>query len=194
MLTVRSAELRLALAPRDTYAALVRLPARGTSWVAVRRPLLVAAVLGASMAISATGGVTPSLLLSTTICWSLVVLIQVAVALSFIATATPRTVGLPRALDLFFASHAPWSIWMLVVAAWGASPLGRPSWPMLATAAVPITLTLRTLVAFFREVLGMNPRHAIARVAAHQAITWSLFVVLFGTAVQLWPRILEWIS
>jgi hypothetical protein len=162
--------------------------------VAVRRPLLVAAVLGASMAILATRGVTPSLLLSTTLGWGLVVLLQVAIAVSFLARPARRTVGLARALDLFFASHAPWSLWMLAAAAWGPSPLGRPAWALLAAAVVPLTLTPLMLAAFFREVLGMNPRHAIARAAAHQAITWSLFVVLFGTAVQLWPRILEWVS
>ena len=190
---MRPAELRLVLAPRATYAVLARLPAHGSVWLAIRRPLLVAAVLGASMAISATGGVTPSLLVSTTICWSLVVLLQVAIALAVII-GSPRTIGLPRALDLYFASHAPWSMWLLVMAAWGPSPLGRSLWPVLAAAVLPITLTPIMVAAFFREVLGMNRRRAMARAVVQQAITWSLFVGLFGAAVQLWPRLLQWVS
>jgi hypothetical protein len=189
-----SAELRLILAPRDTYAALARIPDRGTVLSALRRPLLVAAVLGASTAIAATGRVTPSLLLSMTICWSFVVVLQVAVALSLIARPAQRTVGLPRALDLFFASHAPWSLWMLAAAAWAPSPIGRPMWPVLAAALVPIALTPLMIAAFFREVLEMDPRHAVARTAAHQAITWTLFLLLFGTAVQIWPRVLQWLA
>ena len=146
------------------------------------------------MAIMATRGVTPSLLLSTTLGWGLVVLLQVAIAVLVIARPARRTVGLACALDLFFASHAPWSLWLLAAAAWGPSPLGRPAWPLLAAAVVPVTVTPLMLAAFFREVLAMNPRQAIARAAVHQAITWSLFLVLAGTAVQIWPRILQWVS
>src|SRR6267142_808436 len=43
-----SSELRLILAPRDTYAALARIPDRGTVRSALRRPLLVALVPGAA--------------------------------------------------------------------------------------------------------------------------------------------------
>jgi hypothetical protein len=161
---------------------------------AVRRPLLVAVVVGASVAIAATGHVTPSLLLGVTLCWSFVVLMQVAIAVSLIARPARRTVGLPRALDLFFAGHAPWSLWMLAAAAWAPSPLGRPFWPVLATALVPVALTPIMISAFFREVLEMDPRHAIGRTAAHQAITWTLFLILFGTAVQIVPRALEWLA
>ena len=70
-----SAELRLIIAPGDTYARL----ARGRSAIgpigALRRPLLIALVLGASVALAATRHVTPGLLLSTTLCWSFVVVV-----------------------------------------------------------------------------------------------------------------------
>jgi hypothetical protein len=161
---------------------------------AARRPLLVAVVIGASGAMAATGHVTASLVLSMTLCWSFVVVLQMAVALSLIAIPAQRTVGLPRALDLFFASHAPWSLWMLAVAAWAPSAVGRPLWPVLCAALVPLVLTQRMIAAFFREVLEMDPREAAARTMAHQAATWLLFLVLFGTAVQLWPRVLEWLA
>jgi hypothetical protein len=154
---------------------------------------MVAIVLGASEAIAATRHVTPGLLLSTTICWSFVVVIQMAIALSLIAAPSRRTVGLPRALDLFFASHVPWSLWMLAAAAWAPSA-GLSITPLLVAAAVPAVLTPWMIAAFFREVLEMDPREARARTAAHQAITWGLFVVLFGTAVALVPRIYEWLA
>ena len=87
--------------------------------------------------------------------------LQIAIALSLIAAPSRRTVGLPRALDLFFASHAPWSLWFLAAAAWGMSPLGCWSTPLLFLALAPIVLTPRMIAAFFREVLELDPRHAI---------------------------------
>ena len=189
-----SPELGLMIAPRDTYAALARASGRGTAWTAVRRPLTVALVLGLATAMSATGRVTPALLLSTTACWSFVVVIQAAIALTLVASPARRTVGLARAIDLYFAGHAPWSLWMLAVAAWAPSPIGRPVTPVLIAAAVPLVLTPRILSAYFREVLEMDPRDAVARAAAQQTMTWVTLVVLFGTAVALTPRVLQWFA
>jgi hypothetical protein len=189
-----SPELRLMFAPRDTYASLARLPRRVTLLTAVRRPLLVAMVLGTVAAISATGHVTPRLLLSTTLCWCFVIALQAAIALVLIAGPAHRTVGLARAIDLFFAGHAPWSLWMLGVAAWAPWSFGHTLMPVGVAALVPIALTLRIVSAFFREVLEMDPREAVARTVAQQAMTWGLFLLLAGTAVQLIPRILTWFA
>jgi hypothetical protein len=188
-----SPEIRLMISPRETYASMARVPGRPTLLTALRRPLLVAAVVGGSVAISATGHVTPALVLSTTLCWSFVIVLQAAIALALIAAPARRTVGLARALDLYFAGHAPWSLWLLAVAAWAPSPLGRPLTPVLVAAAIPILLTPRIVSAFFREVLEMDPRDAAARTAAQQALTWATFAVLYGTAVQILPRLLEWV-
>lgn len=182
------------LSPRDTYAALARVPGRLTVLTALRRPLLVAAVLGVSAAMGGTGRVTPALLLSTTLCWVFAVGLQIAIALPLITGPSRRTVGLRRAVDLYFAGHAPWSLWMLATVAWAPSPIGRPLTPVLVAAAVPILLTPRILSAFFREVLELDPRDALVRTAAQQAMTWVAFVVLFGTAVALVPRVLEWLA
>src|SRR3954469_19312259 len=118
-----SAELRLIASPRETYARLARERGRIGPLAALRRPALVAVVVGAATAIGATRHITPFLLLSTTACWMFVVLLQLAVALPLVAGPARRTVGPPRATDLFYASHGPWSLWLLVAAAWGPSPL-----------------------------------------------------------------------
>jgi hypothetical protein len=165
-----------------------------TPLAALRRPALVALVLGVAAAMGATGRVTPALLLSTVVCWSFVVVLQMVIALLLIAGPARRTVGIARALDLFFAGHAPWSLWMLAVVAWAPSPVGRPLLPALLAALVPLVLTPRIVSAFFQEVLEMDPRDAMTRAAAHQALTWSTFVILYGTAVQLVPRVIEWLA
>lgn len=189
-----SPELQLIVAPRDAYARLARIRSRGGPLTAIRRPALAALVIGAAIAMAATAHVTPRLLLSTTLCWAFVVLLQVGIALPLIAGPSRRTVGLSRAIDLFFASHAPWSLWLLAAAVWAPSPLGRPLMPVLVSAPVPLVLTIRMINAYFREVLELDPRDARARTILQQAATWGIPLVLYGTAVAAWPRILEMIQ
>ena len=186
-------ELRLMVAPAATYARLARQPSPVGPITALRRPLLAAVVLGVAIAIGATGHVTPALVLSTTLCWAFVIVLQIVIALGLIAAPSRRTVGVARALDLFFASHTPWSLWLLAAAA-APAPLGRPLAPLSLFVVVPLVLTARMIVAFFREVLQLDRRRALARTIAHQAITWTLFVVLYGSAVALRPRILQWLG
>ena len=181
-------ELRLMVAPARTYALLARQPAPVGPITAFRRPLLAVIVLGISMAISTTGHVTPLLVLSTTVAWSFIVVLQVAIALVLMAPLARRTVGLPRALDLFFAGHAPWSFFFLTAAVLPA-PLGRSTAPLLLLTVIPAALTARIIVAFFREVLQLDRRRAWRRTAVHQAITWAAFLFLYGSAVALRPRI-----
>ena len=188
-----SPELQLIVSPRDTYARLARTRSRGGVLVALRRPALAAVVIGAAIALGATGHVTPRLLLSTTLCWAFAVVLQIAIAVALIAGPSRRTVGLSRALDLFFASHAPWSLWLLAAAAYSPSVLGRPLMPLLLSAVVPLALTVRMIAAYFREVLELDPRHARVRTILQQAATWGVPLVLYGTAVGFWPRFLEMI-
>lgn len=183
-------ELRLMVAPARTYAVLVRQPSPVGPIAALRRPLLAAIVLGVSIAMSATGRVTPALVLGTTVAWSFVVVLQIAIALAVIAGPARRTVGLPRALDLFFASHAPWSFFFLIAVVL-PPPVGGSTLTLLALTVIPIPLTVRAIAAYFREVLLLNRRRARLLTAVHQAITWTVFVLLFGSVVALRPRIVE---
>ena len=185
------AELRLLLAPRETYTALARRGREVGALGALRRPCLAAIVIGASIAVGATRHVTPALLVSVTACWLFVVMLQLAVGVAVIAGPARRTVGLPRAIDLFFASHVPWSLWLLLAAAWAPSPLGRPLMPLLCSAAVPVLLTVRMVAAFFGGVLELDPREARLRTAIQQLATWGIPLLLYATAVGWLPRLLE---
>src|SRR5438067_6906142 len=99
MVASMSPEIGLILSPGETYARLARVPGRGTLLTALRRPLFVAIVIGASEAIAATAHVTPSLLASTTLCWSFGVVLQAAIGVGLISGGARRTVGIARALD-----------------------------------------------------------------------------------------------
>lgn len=181
------------VAPARTYARLARHPSPVGPLTALRRPLIAAVALGAAIAIGATGHVTPALVFSTTVCWAFVIVLQIAIALALIARPARRTVGVPRALDLWFASHAPWSLWLLAAAAVPA-PLGRPLLPLLLLGVIPLALTVRMMAAFFREVLRFDPRRAMTRTALHQGITWGTFALLYAMSVAIQPRIVEWLS
>lgn len=186
-----SPELRLITAPRDTYAALARAPTRLSAVTALRRPATVTLVIGASMAMAATGRATPALVLSTTVTWSYIVLLQLAIALPLVAPAARRTVGVARAVDLFFTGHAPWSLFVLAVAAAQTLPLGWPTRPVLWLALLPLILTARIVAAFFREVLAMDGRAAVRMMLAHQAITWTVFVAVNWIDSAYTPRLVE---
>jgi len=187
-----SPELRLIAAPRETYALLVRAAVRPASMLsAARRPLLVALVLGVSTAIAATRSVTPALVASTTLAWSYVVIAQLAIAVPLIAGPARRTVGLARAIDLFFAGHAPWSLFMLLAAAWGFLPGGSPAWPLAAAALIPCVLTARIVGAFFLEVLALDARAARRRTVLQQAVTWTVFVSVNWAASAFTPRLIQ---
>jgi hypothetical protein len=183
-------ELRLITAPGETYAALARVPVASTLATALRRPLLVALVTGASLAMTATGRVTPALMTSTTVTWSYIVLLQLAIAAPLVVPRGRRTVGAARAIDLFFAGHAPWSLFILLLGAVMPLPSGWPDLLLVAAALVPLVLTARIVAAFFREVLGMRPRAARRMMVLHQALTWTAFLAVNWLQSSFTPRIL----
>src|SRR5262249_7817927 len=129
--------------------------------------------------------------LSTTVLLSAFVIAQVLIALAVITDAPAQGVGRARALDLFFASHAPWSLWILGAGFWMSLSIWSPAQPPVLAALVPLVLTPRMVPAYFREVLGFERRRAMRRTLVHQAVTWSLFIALYGTAVAIRPRVLQ---
>jgi len=189
-----SPEIGLIVAPDRTYATLAARARRLGFVRALRRPLLVALVLGTSMALSTTRHVTPALVFSTTVMLCVIVIGQILTALAVMPATRAHTIGRARALDLFFASHAPWSLWLLAASAWAPSPLGRPVAPVWAAALVPVVLTPRIIAAYFRQVHELDRRQAAVRTVVHQILTWGMFLALYGAAVAIWPRMLQVVS
>jgi hypothetical protein len=179
------------LRPTAAYESLAAVPVLRDRFVALRRPALVALVLGTTMAISATGRVTAGLVLDLAVCWGFVPALQMATAAAIVRS--PRsTVGAARRLDLWFAGHAPWSLWMLAVAVCFMSfpATRRIEYPTLMTAIVPATWTAIIGSGFCRAVLRDTRAQAWRRVALHQAVTWTIVFAYITAASQLWPRFL----
>jgi hypothetical protein len=179
--------------PSAAYESLARQPASGGRWAAIRRPVLVAFVIGTATAISATGRVTLGLVLSGAACWSFVPALQVATAALVMRSERAR-VGPGRRLDLWFMGHGPWSLWTLAAAAFITWFAGRAEWPVVATALLPAVWTAWIAGAFCRTILQDSSRQARRRVAVHQALTWAIVLAYIALASQLWPRFLALIG
>jgi hypothetical protein len=186
-----SLDLLVMSAPSRAYRRLAS-GHRASLAGALKRPLLVAIILGTCVCIYAIHRVTLGLALSAVLTWSFAVVVQIFAAAAIVASSTRRTVSVPAAVDLFFMGHAPWSLWLLAVAAWAAwlpHPT-RMDYIVLITAAVPIAWTAVIVLAFCREVLNDAPRPAVIRTVFHQFLVWTFTGVYIAIVVQLWPRIL----
>jgi hypothetical protein len=183
-------------APRAAFALLKARQGRSTWLRALIRPAIVWIVLGASLTIAATGHIAAGSFLPTLRWWSVVPIGQVIVAFSLVRGQAAREIGVPRALDLFFTGHAPWSLWLIVSAAYAAftMPTRSTLMPIVAAAIVALVWTEVILVAYCQEILRLAPRDALRRTLLHQALTWGLSLALFGTAVQIVPRAIEWVG
>jgi hypothetical protein len=197
-----SDDVAVARAPSRAYAALVARTEplsrrnavdafRETWWSAMRRPALVVLVIGVASAISATGRVTATLVLSTMLLWSFVVGVQLAIGLALVTTARSRRVTVPVAIDLLFAGHLPWSLWICLAAGWHAA-----DWPWaievaIGAALVALVWTVRILSAFTRVVLGASSGERWARLLAHQACTWFVFAAFVAATSGGWWRLLD---
>jgi hypothetical protein len=182
--------VRVALAPGPAYAALVAADATGSWWRVAGAVVFCAVLAGSAATIAATETISAPTVLSVSLCWSFVSGVQLLAALVLIRGASGAPVRRPRALELLFRAHLPWSLWLLAVA--GAASL-LPRSPLLFPGAihsmlVPAVWTPILIAAFCRRALGCSAREARRRTLLHQALTW-LVIAAFALAMTTpWAR------
>ena len=182
-------EVHIALSPDSTYRALVTDDERVAAWRMLRRPLVVLIVIATAVPIMAVQRITLGLLASSIASFGFVVLIQMVVGAALIASARSRRAALPRALDLWFAGHVPYSLWLLTVAAafsvapWASLDL------FIALAAIPAAWTAVIVAAFCRQVLGSSTAGARWRAAAHFIVMWAIALELVALSAGGWFQI-----
>ena len=183
-----SDSVRLMLAPAREYQ--VRLAdRRPVSWArALSMPLLLAMMLGLLNATAAAGHVTFGLVVDEIASWSFVPLLQLITGAALIASAPQRRISFARSIELLFAAHAPWSLWLI------AASVGQTIYPspylVVGSGAVPMVVTAILLTAFGREVLGLSPLASRLRMLAHQAVTLLLILTYIELGTRLSVRIL----
>jgi hypothetical protein len=159
----------------------------------VGRMALVALVIGTAVTVSATERVTLSLVLAGGIGWSFVPVLQALTGILLVRNPGPgaSVPSLATALDRYFATGWPWSLWILGVhGAFLMIPATRSfGWLLGLTAVAPMVWTVRRLLVLCRNDLGMGRAKAWRRVALHQAVTCLLILAYIAFAVALWPRI-----
>ena len=175
-----SPDARVALHPESTYRQLIA-EAPPPVWRVLVRPALVLLVIAVGLPTAAVHQVTLRLVLSTAAVWSVIVAIQAAIGSAVIAWPSRRRVGFVHALDLWFAGHLPYSVWILALPFVTALPVATPHELMLATVVVPAVWTEIIVSAFCREVLGLPPMAARRRTAAHLALA-----LIVGGVLVVW--------
>jgi len=180
---VFSTDARVAFAPETTYRALITrttLPA----WHALLRPALVLLVLAVSLPITAVHNITFDLVLRSAMTFSVIVLLQLAIGAVVITSAPARPVSFFRAIDLWFAGHLPYNVWILLlpfVTGIQVGPADSPHELMGVSVVVPFVWTAFIVGAFCRVVLDVTPGGARRRVVLHMAM-----VLTAGFALAIW--------
>jgi hypothetical protein len=183
-----SEAVALMMRPRQEYARRVS-ESRDAPWHrALLVPGLLTLLFGIVTSASATGRVVASLVISQTVCWSFVPALQLITGSTLIASARPRPVSFPRAVELLFAAHGPWSLWLVTIA--GFQMITPNQNPVLVSVLAPAAWTAWIMLAFTREVLAMPPGKARMRVLAHQAVTLLLILAYVELASRLSVRII----
>jgi hypothetical protein len=151
---------------------------------------LVALVIGTSVTAAATERVTIPLVLTSTLAWAFVPGIQLFTGLVLVRGAAPG--ARVHALERYFDTHRPWSLWILGVhALFLVVPASRGVALLLVPfCVVPAVLTIRALVTVCREVLGMGVAAARRAVAVHQSMTYLIVLVYAAWASAYLPRVL----
>jgi hypothetical protein len=177
-----SDDVRVACAPEATYRALVEDADTTSTAGVLGHAALANAVLVFGMPLIVTGRITFVSLTSSVLCWGFVAVLQTILGWALIVSSPSRRVGVRRALDLWFAAHLPFSLWMLVVFGWVMYTNGLAQLSILATATVPAVWTMVLIWSYCRAVLGVSQRAAAWRVALEQAAAWLLVTayVLFA--------------
>lgn len=177
-----SSDIRLALAPIAQYRDLIASRHQVTLWRTLARPALVLLVIGTMVPSMVAHQIGALQMLAAAASWGgLVVAVQLATASLLILSAPGRQVRFARALDLWFAGHVPYTLWLLASGLFVTVTQRSPLDLLLLAAVAPLIWTVLIAVAFCQVVLGTSVAGARRRVIAHQLGTW-----LFAFGYVVW--------
>jgi hypothetical protein len=112
-----------------------------------------------------------------------------AVAGGIIAFAPGRRASMPRALDLWFAGHVPYSLWLLTAALLFAMSPWASLDGLIALAIVPAVWTAVIAAAFCRHVLGAGPAAARWLAALHFIVIWATTFEIVAVSAGGWFQV-----
>jgi hypothetical protein len=187
-----SSELRLALAPADTYQTLVEERNSGTWLKVLVRAAFYMVLFSAAVAMTASGHITLALLFHIGLSWSFIVVWQAIAGAAIILAARGRRVKLARAFELLFLAYVPWALYGLAMTA--LAVLAEPDISALVvalTGVAPIAWTSVVVAGYCRSVLGATGASARWLTLVHQLTIWGGTLAYLWFAVGGWTPILQ---
>jgi hypothetical protein len=179
--------------PRAAYRSSAPMPSANSLALALRRPAFVALMLGCGISLLASARLSFGLAISTSLCWSFVPIAEI-VALLLVGRNNRAGLLIPQVIDLFFAGHAHWLLWILAAAlAFSFLPLTLaqtlfPFW-LLGGGLVVLVWSLWIDYHFFRGPLGESRSGAIRKLGLQRLVSWTLIVAVYCYG-SFWPSIL----
>jgi len=149
-----------------------------------RRPLLVAVVLGCTMSLITSAGLTLRLAGPATFYWSFVPLAEIA-GLAAVCWPGRRALSFSRQVDLFFAGHGPWLFWLIgLCAIWSFVPpieafACTKVW-LYGAGAIVIVWSAFIDFRFFRFAMERSPARAARDLLLQRLISWTIIIAIFG--------------
>jgi hypothetical protein len=182
------------LHPRSFYSAPHFSNSTSGWWLLVRRPLLLAFVLGCTVSLITAGCLTLRLVVSAGITWGFVPLLQIA-SLSAIRKKRVGTTPLTSMVDLFFIGQGPWLCWLIAFGAyWSSVPAAAefrtPTWLWIGSAAAVALWSARIDFWCFRGLLQRERNRALRDLLLQRAIAWGAGILYFGGS-SLWPNLIR---
>jgi hypothetical protein len=165
-----------------------------TIWIALRRPLFVAFVLGCMISLIATGRLTLTLVAGSMIGWAFVPAFEV---LGFaVAARGDNRLSFARRLDAFFVGHRPWTLFAIAIGTLGSflPPWQVNAWSFPLVTGFEIAGVLVAIrswfidVSFYRDVLGRSQRDATRTAIVQRAICWPATCAWF-CGYAAWPLV-----
>lgn len=156
----------------------------------VRRPLLLALVLGCGISVLVSGRFTVRLIADGALSFAFVPVCELA-ALAVVFHLRRAPIAFAQAVDRFFAANTPWLWWLLgIMAAVALLPPTRHGSlmaPLLITMTIPIAISVAYDLRFCREVIGSTRRGAILDVVILRLVAWSGVTAYFFVSAITGP-------
>lgn len=186
-----STDVAIALTPDQTFERLITNKPAVQVLSLIARLFLVLFAIAIVVPIMAVQRVTAALVATAALSWSFVLVIQIIVAVCVILSSRARRVGVLHALDLWFAGHIPYSLWMLGMATLAANSHVVDPVFLFITAVVPAAWTAWVVAAFCRRVLNVDRTGARRRAAAHQAVVWAIALQYAALTTGGWFQVVN---
>jgi hypothetical protein len=186
-----SVDAQVLVRPASTFQSLAAAPARTSFRSGLRRPLFVTFVIACAVSLAATGALTARIAGPSMLYLAYVPMVE---ALGLVAVIGRRRhhVPLMRAIDIFFAGHAPWTLLIIAITGLLVSVPPAHSWMILTRVAMVGMALVAGWSAyidfcFFRAMFDASPRAALRDLVVLRAITWLIvFSVLVAPEFTPW--------